>query len=1118
MTWDSGGVPVVKLSSELTANEHQVSWQAMKMELEDGGLVTGSGNLNLVDYHEPTKTQESFVGWASFTSPTSPQSVGLMKQAQPTPDTCHLTSDSCMPAITTSVEVKNINLLRIDSRLKKTKLNGTIEAKNIKTGLQFALNLQDILPQNLNASLVADAQLSHEQVLSLKNVELRAKEASLTAQGTVALRGKQEFLLQGEARNLNPARWINVPEGRIATRFNVTGQLQQGWRVGAKVSELSGQFAGLNLQGESDLFAQQDKLISIKKLELNWGKNHLSAKGDWSLTSARQDDQLKFNLALPELSSLSEPFKKIMPSLSPNLSPASGREGRNESLRDFHVKDKLYGSLFVDGVLSGNSMQPGGQLTIKADNTRIPGTVELEKLQATVALESGQQGKITGNMEATGLIIGGSLSTGDGVEITQLKASLSGLRHEHQLQLNAVLPRKYQIELHAKGDLQEPRTGGLQWQGSVEQFNLSGSSDMQLASPFTLQVSSNAVQMGAANWQGKLGKLQVQQIDWSHGQLKSKGQLQNLSVVNALKLWRARLPVMGDLQVDAGWDFVVGQQAEGQFDVKRTSGDLILQDVSGGYSQTFALGLQHLLVTGRVGQAGVVAQPVDVQLHVLGSQLGQIEARFRSSINKTAQGWSMAANAPLSGSAKLQSNDIQWLGQLMGSGTSGVTLHGELQAQAEFAGTMERPIYSAHIKGNELQVSLAELGVLLPNGMLDASLEANLERTELKLNKLHFSQAIKAPLMNQKKQDQLIDMSKLGLLNEIGFAEASGAIDLRTGRGSITMHWQRFPFLQTEETWLVASGDAQLTETEKAWKLTGQLLADAAYFSVPKHASPKLSSDVVVIKKNNKRSVASVEKTTGLQSSVDFTIKTGKNFVFVGRGLNTRLAGDLRIRIQDDGPVLATGSIQTKGGTYEGYGQQLAIERGILNFQGPLDNPTLNVRALRKNLPVEAGVEVVGTVAKPEVRLISEPNVPDQDKLSWMVLGHGSDQMGGSEAGLLMTAASAILGGDGDSNIPREIARTFGLDDISVSTSSVSPDSQLPSQTVAGNISNSTTTDQVFSVGKHITPDLVFSVERSLTDATNGVKLTWKLTRRFSIIGRAGSDTSMDGQYLFSFN
>lgn len=1053
MTWNAGGMPFSKLGSEITLNESQLRWQSAKMELEDGGLVTGSGHL---EFNKVAMAQ--------------------------------------LPAMTASVDVKNVNLLRLDSRLKNTQLNGKIEADSEKNGWQFVLNLQDKYPNNLNASLVAKVHLNHEHLLNLQTVELRAKETKLTAQGSFALNGKQAFLLRGEAQNLNPANWIDVPEGRIATRFDVSGQLMQGWYVDAKVMELSGQFAGSNLKGESDFVVRQDELVSIKKLEFNWGENRLSAKGTWQIRQGMQakQDRLQLNLAVPNLSALSAPFKKLLP-----------------------VAEKIQGALFMDGILSGSIQQPDGQLNVRVEKLLIPAVIELDKLQATIALAPGSQGKIDGKLDATGLIIApsqssGSSNTRNDFKIANLKASVSGLRHAHQVQLTAALPRKHQINLQAKGDLQESGRSvknGLHWQGEVQQLDLSGASDLKLISPFALQVSSQAVQMGVANWQGNLGKLQVQKMNWSHGQLTTKGQLQGLSAVNALKLWRARLPLTGNLQLDADWEFAINQQATGQFDIKRSSGDVTIVDISGGYNQSYALDLQDLWLKGSLGESDKVnsrtSQPVLLELHAQGNQLGQIKAQLRSSINKTELGWNWIDSAPLSGVVQMQVNDIQWMSQFT---AQGVALRGELQAQAQLTGTVKNPDYSAQIRGRELQVSLTELGVLLPNGILEATLNKN---TQFRLDKLTFSQTIKTP----PKHNQL---TGLPWINETGTVEASGEIDLQSGRGSIKAHWQRFPFLQNMENWLVASGDAELTESENAWNLSGQLVADAAYFSMPKQPPPRLSSDVVVLKKNDERKA--IDTSAGVQSNVDFTINTGNNFIFVGRGLNTKLMGALRIRIENDGPVLASGSIQTAGGTYEGYGQELSIERGILNFQGPFDKPSLNVRALRRGLPVEAGVEIIGTVAKPEVRLISEPNVPDQDKLSWLVLGRGSDQVSGPDAGLLLSAAGAIFGGESGNSIPRDVAKTLGLDEISVSTVSSSPDSQLPSQTVAGTINNAMATDQIFSVGKRITPDLVFSIERSLTDATNGVKLTWRLTRRFSIVGRTGSDTSIDAQYLFSFN
>jgi hypothetical protein len=82
---------------------------------------------------------------------------------------------------------------------------------------------------------------------------------------------------------------------------------------------------------------------------------------------------------------------------------------------------------------------------------------------------------------------------------------------------------------------------------------------------------------------------------------------------------------------------------------------------------------------------------------------------------------------------------------------------------------------------------------------------------------------------------------------------------------------------------------------------------------------------------------------------------------------------------------------------------------------------------LRQGLAVEAGVEVVGSVAAPQVRLVSEPAVPDAEKLSWLVLGRGSDQLAGGDASLLMSAATAIFGGDGSRNIPRDIVQGWAL-------------------------------------------------------------------------------------------
>jgi len=1049
-TWNLGGVPLVQLSSDVTLSEKKISWKETRIVLEQGGSASGSG-----DYVLPARLADG-----------KKTPVGL-------------------PDLNAQFELSQVNLLRIDSRLKKSLLSGKVAAKTRQQVMTFTLDLHESNPA-ANVQLLATASLNQALTLNLETLQLSAKDATMTAQGSLALRDNLEFALQGEAHNFNPSRWIDVPDGHLATRYKLAGQLQHGWRIDAQLNELSGQFAGSDLRGVADFQARQDSALLIHKLDLSWGKNQLSAQGGWQLGSHLNPDlheQLQVHIAVPDLADFSRPLHKFL-------------------------STRLQGSMFADGVLSGNAAQPSGHLTVKASQIAIPDLLYLDDLHADLTLADGVGGQFAGKLDLAGLsgaATSNSAAIDDKFRIISLHAELNGLRHDHRLQLTALLPQKQQLSLQLQGDLVGKKSDAESfsaWSGRISACNLTGPLDFQLQSPFTLQLSANAAQMSEASWQGKLGSLHVQKMNWSHGQLETSGQFQNIPVVRVLKFIQSGAALNGDLMLDAAWQLNIGQQVAGQVQIQRSSGDLNVFENSNGRAQTIPLGMQKFLVTAQFGLGNQSQlQQIVASLDAQGDQLGLMHADLSTYLKRTGQGWALPPDSPLKGQATLQIKDIRWMSQLLGDG---INLHGELDAATRLSGTLSRPDYQAKISGHDLQVSLVELGILFPNGVLDAEVADS----QFRLNSLKFTQTMKKP----PQHDNLLDLPWIGAT---GVIESTGSIDLRTGQGAILTQWQKFPFMQGAGAWMVASGQAQIAETGKTWNLTGQLVADAAYFSVPKQAAPKLSGDVVVLKKTDRRGG---EKSSGLQTNLDFSFSTGKNFIFVGRGLDTRLDGEIRLRSKNGGSILATGNIQTDGGTYEGYGQKLAIDRGILNFQGPIDNPGLNVRAIRRGLAVEAGVEVVGTVDRPEVHLISEPNVPDPDKLSWMVLGRPSDQMAGSEATLLMSAAGAIFGGDNGSNIPSTIAHSFGLDGLSFGTTSSSPGSALPVQTVAGTISATSPNDQVFSVGKRIAPNIVLSIERSLMDASNGLKLTWQLTRQFSVIGRAGSDTAIDGQYTFSFD
>jgi translocation and assembly module TamB len=247
---------------------------------------------------------------------------------------------------------------------------------------------------------------------------------------------------------------------------------------------------------------------------------------------------------------------------------------------------------------------------------------------------------------------------------------------------------------------------------------------------------------------------------------------------------------------------------------------------------------------------------------------------------------------------------------------------------------------------------------------------------------------------------------------------------------------------------------------------------------------------------------------------LDVRFDLGDRVWFQGRGLDTRLSGNLRLLGEVGSSLRAQGTIRTVFGTYEGYGQKLTVERGVLIFNGPIDNPQLNVLALRKGLPVEAGVEILGTTTRPRVRLVSSPDVPEPEKLSWLVLGRGASDASPGDTGVLMAAARALLG---NSNPGSDLSKRLGFDEIRIGRADTgSVLGVLPQSTVAGRTGTSSASE-VVSVGKRLNNRLHLEYEQGLADTEGALKVTWRISRQFQVLVRAGYLPGLDAVYRWTF-
>ena len=177
--------------------------------------------------------------------------------------------------------------------------------------------------------------------------------------------------------------------------------------------------------------------------------------------------------------------------------------------------------------------------------------------------------------------------------------------------------------------------------------------------------------------------------------------------------------------------------------------------------------------------------------------------------------------------------------------------------------------------------------------------------------------------------------------------------------------------------------------------------------------------------------------------------------------------------------------------------QKLNVDRGSVVFTGSVDNPRLDILAVRPRLAtatdsdVKVGVSITGTAQDPRVRLWSDPEMTETEKLSWLVLGRAPSGLGTADIGLLQSAAVALLSGEGKSTSDNLIG-ALGLDDLSVHQS------------------DGTVRETVVNVGKQVSKFWYVGYERNLNATAGSWQLVYRLAQRFMVRLQAGEENALD--------
>jgi translocation and assembly module TamB len=277
-------------------------------------------------------------------------------------------------------------------------------------------------------------------------------------------------------------------------------------------------------------------------------------------------------------------------------------------------------------------------------------------------------------------------------------------------------------------------------------------------------------------------------------------------------------------------------------------------------------------------------------------------------------------------------------------------------------------------------------------------------------------------------------------------------------KGLVTIQGDSFPAMHTAEYNFSVSPNLQLVIDPKNTALNGEVVIPTASFKpVSFSDSVNLSSDVLFVSDEKTHAPLNMNVQVIMGSDVSLDIK----------GMHGYLDGSILLLQQGQADLVAQGELVVRDGKYEAYGQNLTIEKSQLMFTGPVDNPTINLRAVRKinnnasnfngtnqlfdfnvqNLKTlnyatvnKVGIQVRGRVNAPKVTLFSVPGTLSQaDILSFLLLGVPASQASKSGGQILMTAISSMNLDSGTKGLQliEQLKNSLGVDFAVQNTSGV---------------------------------------------------------------------------------
>ncbi|MCC2666305.1 MAG: hypothetical protein K0S63_221 [Gammaproteobacteria bacterium] len=444
---------------------------------------------------------------------------------------------------------------------------------------------------------------------------------------------------------------------------------------------------------------------------------------------------------------------------------------------------------------------------------------------------------------------------------------------------------------------------------------------------------------------------------------------------------------------------------------------------------------------------------------------------------------SLSPQQAITGNAELYFTDLSWLSLFLSEFSD---IQGNLQAKANWRGTVEKPILQSNLT--------------LKNGKLIVW------RNNTDIKNINFTAQSTGADKIEYSGKATLGEGQLNLQGSTRFNKLSPETVLKIKGNDLLV-------LNKKEMKLVASPDLVLKLQPEFMELTGKIIVPSANIVMPQYSgTATLPAETIFLNQPDYK-----EPSWSRYFYANVTLNLGKNVAFNIGKISGKINGILNVNDAPQKPTTAKGELNVTEGEYTDFGRTFNITRASLIYAGgTLNNPGLNITATRQvnlapmhvNAPgvggapiiqpvlqdnkITVGLRVTGTLMVPKITLFSDPpGLPESDILSYLILGYPVQQATSDDSkGTLFQALSSLETGGGSNiqGLKKGFQDATGLDVLNVETAAFVNPATQQLQNVTSVV-----------LGKTLSPRLFVGYSVGVFEALNTVTMRYKITDSVSV-------------------